>query len=86
MDTTYTMNTTHRISTSEEWARIGAAADQIESLRSRVKQLEDALDIVLKMRADWLEMADEGYAGAYYAFVKGSDRDWQTVTEARKSV
>lgn len=57
----------------------------IEEKDARIKRLEEALDLVLKMRNDWLEMQVDGYAGAYYAFVKGNDDEWDSIIKAKKA-
>lgn len=56
-----------------------------DALQARVKRLDEALDLVLKMRSDWVEMQDDGYAGAYYAFVKGNDKEWQKIIKAKEA-
>ena len=56
-----------------------------DALQARVKRLEDALELVLKMHNDWLEMQEDGYAGAYYAFVKGNDDEWGSIIKAKES-
>lgn len=62
--------------------------DKLESerdaLQARVKRLEEALGLVLKMHNDWLEMQEDGYAGAYYAFVKGNDHEWDSIMKAKE--
>lgn len=55
-----------------------------EALLQRIKRLEEALGLVLKMQNDWLEMQDDGYAGAYYAFVKGNDSEWEEIIKAKE--
>ena len=50
-----------------------------------MKRLEEALGLALKMRNDWLEMQEDGYAGAYYAFVKGNDSEWAEIIKAKEA-
>ena len=59
--------------------------DERDKAISMVDRLEKALGLVLKMRNDWLEIQDQGYAGAYYAFVKGNDDEWDVITKAKES-
>jgi hypothetical protein len=57
----------------------------LERYEARVKRLEEALGLALKMRNDWLEMQEDGYAGAYYAFVKGNDSEWAEIIKAKEA-
>jgi hypothetical protein len=58
---------------------------QRDQLLDRIKRLEEALGLVLKMRNDWLENQENGYAGAYYAFVKGNDSEWDEIIKAKEA-
>ena len=58
---------------------------ELTAANERIKRLENALNLVAKMRADWLEMQDEGYSGAYYAFVKNLNDEWDVVMKAKES-
>lgn len=60
-------------------------AKERDKANEHVKQLNEALSLVAKMRADWLEMQDEGYSGAYYAFVKNLDDEWDVIMKAKES-
>ena len=64
---------------------VAKAVEYIKGLKARVKRLEEALGLVLKMHNDWLEMQEDGYAGAYYAFVKGNDHEWDSIIKAKES-
>jgi hypothetical protein len=70
-------------------SRLRALWDKYDCERAhyidRIKRLEEALGLVLKMRNDWLEMQEDGYAGAYYAFVKGNDTEWEEIIRAKES-
>lgn len=57
---------------------------KLEAANERIKRLEEALDLVLKMRNDWLENQEDGYEGAYYAFVKGNDSEWEEIIKAKE--
>lgn len=61
------------------------AREALERYEARVKRLEEALGLALKMRNDWLEMQEDGYAGAYYAFVKGNDSEWAEIIKAKEA-
>lgn len=61
------------------------AVEYIKGLKAHVKRLEEALELVLKMRNDWIEMQEDGYAGAYYAFVKGNDGEWDSIIKAKET-
>lgn len=63
-------------------ADVGQLERELAAALERVKRLEEALSLVAKMRADWLEMQDEGYSGAYYAFVKNLDDEWDVIMKA----
>ena len=56
-----------------------------EEQKQRIKRLEEALGLVLKMRNDWLENQEDGYEGAYYAFVKGNDSEWEEIIKAKEA-
>ena len=58
---------------------------QLNSAQQRIKRLEEALGLVLKMRNDWLENQEDGYEGAYYAFVKGNDSEWEEIIKAKEA-
>lgn len=51
---------------------------------ARIADLQDALGLVVKMYNDWLEMQEDGYAGAYYAFIKGNDHEWAIIMKAKE--
>jgi hypothetical protein len=55
-----------------------------EEQKQRIKRLEEAFGLVLKMRNDWLENQEDGYEGAYYAFVKGNDPEWEEIIKAKE--
>lgn len=57
---------------------------ELNGANQRIQRLEEALGLVLKMQNDWLEMQDNGYAGAYYAFVKGNDSEWEEIIKAKE--
>ena len=59
--------------------------EENERLNQRIKRLEEALGLVLKMRNDWLENQEDGYEGAYYAFVKGNDSEWEEIIKAKEA-
>ena len=52
---------------------------------ARCKRLEEAMELVAQMRQRWLEAADNGYAGAYYAFVKNKDDEWDAIMQAKEA-
>ena len=58
---------------------------ELTEARTRIKRLEEALGLVLRMQNDWLEMQEDGYAGAYYAFVKGNDSEWEEIIKAKEA-
>ena len=58
---------------------------ELNAANQRIKRLEDALGLVLKMRNDWLENQEDGYEGAYYAFVKGNDSEWEEIIKAKEA-
>ena len=62
-----------------------AQSREIIALKARIKRLEEALGLVLKMRNDWLENQEDGYEGAYYAFVKGNDSEWEEIIKAKEA-
>ena len=51
---------------------------------ARIVALQHALGLAVLMHNDWLEMQEDGYAGAYYAFVKGNDDEWDVIMKAFK--
>ena len=58
---------------------------QLAELEARCKRLEEAMELVAQMRQRWLEAADNGYAGAYYAFVKNKDDEWDAIMQAKEA-
>ena len=58
---------------------------KLNAANDRIKRLEEALGLVLKMRNDWLENQEDGYEGAYYAFVKGNDSEWEEIIKAKEA-
>ena len=58
---------------------------ELNAANQRIKRLEEALGLVLKMRNDWLENQEDGYEGAYYAFVKGNDSEWEEIIKAKEA-
>ena len=58
---------------------------ELNAANDRIKRLEEALGLVLKMRNDWLENQEDGYEGAYYAFVKGNDSEWEEIIKAKEA-
>ena len=59
-------------------------ANKYAEAMERIKRLEEAMELVAQMRHRWLERADDGYAGAYYAFVKGKDDEWDAIVKAKE--
>ena len=83
--------TTRVLRYGEEWRDvtgdnvIGGLAWELQEARDRIKRLEESLGLVLKMRNDWLENQEDGYEGAYYAFVKGNDSEWEEIIKAKEA-
>lgn len=60
-------------------------ANKYAEAMERIKRLEEAMELVAQMRQRWLDRADDGYAGAYYAFVKGKDDEWDAIMQAKEA-